>query len=165
MPRKPKAIVLDSWSIIAYLEDEPSGQKIADLIADANEEEIPLCMSVVNAGEVWYIIAREISEEEANSSIKQLRAAHPAEGCGLGADPRSCSIQISAQDVLRRLLCRRAGQNDESRFGNRRQGIQGHRRRSSYILGLARKNKGHWLTGRHLSATIHIYENHCHRIP
>jgi len=72
MPRKPKAIVLDSWSIIAYLEDEPSGQKIADLIADANEEEIPLCMSVVNAGEVWYIIAREISEEEANSSIKQL---------------------------------------------------------------------------------------------
>jgi uncharacterized protein len=73
MPRKPKAIVLDSWSIIAYLEDEPSGQKIADLIADANEEEIPLCMSVVNAGEVWYIIAREISEEEANSSIKQLR--------------------------------------------------------------------------------------------
>ena len=73
MPRKPKAIVLDSWSSIAYLEDEPSGQKIADLIADANEEEIPLCMSVVNAGEVWYIIAREISEEEANSSIKQLR--------------------------------------------------------------------------------------------
>jgi predicted nucleic acid-binding protein len=28
---------------------------------------------VVNAGEVWYIIAREISEEEANSSIKELR--------------------------------------------------------------------------------------------
>ena len=73
MPRKPKAFVLDLWSIIAYLEDEPSGQKIADLISSAHEEEIPVCMTVVNAGEVWYIIAREISEEEADSSIKQLR--------------------------------------------------------------------------------------------
>ncbi len=73
MPRKPKVFVLDSWSIIAYLEDEPSGQKIADIIASAHDEEIPVCMTVINAGEVWYIIAREISEEEANSSINQLR--------------------------------------------------------------------------------------------
>ncbi|MGD0752889.1 MAG: type II toxin-antitoxin system VapC family toxin, partial [Anaerolineales bacterium] len=61
MPRKPKALVLDSWAVIAYLEDEPSGQQIADLIAGANEERIPVYMCVVNAGEVWYIIAREIS--------------------------------------------------------------------------------------------------------
>jgi predicted nucleic acid-binding protein len=73
MPRKPKALVLDSWSVIAYLEDEPSGQKIADLIASAHEEAIPVSMCVVNVGEVWYIIAREISEGEANNSIKELR--------------------------------------------------------------------------------------------
>jgi ribonuclease VapC len=73
MPRKAKALVLDSWSVIAYLEDEPSGQQIADLIASAHEEAIPVYMCVVNAGEVWYIIAREISEEEANNSIKELR--------------------------------------------------------------------------------------------
>jgi len=73
MPRKPKALVLDSWSVIAYLEDEPSGQQVADLIAGAHEEGIPIYMTVVNAGEVWYIIAREISEAEANSSLKELR--------------------------------------------------------------------------------------------
>lgn len=73
MPRKAKALVLDSWSVIAYLEDEPSGQQIADLISSAHEEAIPVYMCVVNAGEVWYIIAREISKEEANSSIKELR--------------------------------------------------------------------------------------------
>lgn len=73
MPRKAKALVLDSWSVIAYLEDEPSGQQVADLIAGAHEEGIPIYMTVVNAGEVWYIIAREISEVEANSSIKELR--------------------------------------------------------------------------------------------
>ena len=73
MPGKPKTLVLDSWSVIAYLEDEPSGQQVADLIASAHEEGIPIYMTVVNAGEVWYIIAREISEGEANSSIKELR--------------------------------------------------------------------------------------------
>ena len=73
MARKPKVVVLDSWATIAYLEDEPSAERVADIIADAHEEEIPLLMSVVNAGEVWYIIARESSVPDADASINQLR--------------------------------------------------------------------------------------------
>ena len=66
-------VVLDSWATIAYLEDEASAERVADIIADAHEEEIPLLMSVVNAGEVWYIIARESSVTDADASINQLR--------------------------------------------------------------------------------------------
>jgi len=73
MARKPKALVLDSWAVLAYLEDEGSGQKVADLIADAHEHGIPLFMSVVNAGEVWYILAREVSETEADKGVDGLR--------------------------------------------------------------------------------------------
>ena len=73
MAKKPKGIVLDSWAIIAYLEDEPAAQKVADIMADAHEAAIPLLMTVVNAGEVWYIIARETSDADADRSIKQLR--------------------------------------------------------------------------------------------
>jgi predicted nucleic acid-binding protein len=73
MTRKAKGYVLDTWAVIAYLEDEPSAQQIADLIADAHEEDIPVYMTVINVGEVWYTIAREISEEDANASIKELR--------------------------------------------------------------------------------------------
>jgi uncharacterized protein len=73
MPRKPKAYVLDAWAVLAYLEDEPSGAQIADLIAAAHEEDIPIYMTVVNAGEVWYTIARELSEHEADISLKELR--------------------------------------------------------------------------------------------
>ena len=73
MTRKPKALVLDAWSVIAYLEDEPAGQQIAQLIWGAHAADVPVMMTVVNVGEVWYIIAREISDEDANSSIKQLR--------------------------------------------------------------------------------------------
>ena len=73
MSRKAKAIVLDSWALMAYLEDEPAAEKVANIIADAHEDEIPLLMSVVNAGEIWYIIAREASEADANKSIAELR--------------------------------------------------------------------------------------------
>ena len=73
MAKKAKAYVLDSWAVIAYLEDEPSGEHIEDLIATAHEEQIPIYMSVINVGEVWYTFAREISEEEANASVKTLR--------------------------------------------------------------------------------------------
>lgn len=74
MARRPKAIVLDSWAVLAYLEDEDAGPQVADIIASAHEHGIPLLMSVVNAGEVWYIIAREVSETEADKAIDELRS-------------------------------------------------------------------------------------------
>lgn len=73
MAGKPRAIVLDSWAVMAYLEDEATAEKVADIMADAHEEKIPLMMTVVNAGEVWYILARETSVAEADASVRQLR--------------------------------------------------------------------------------------------
>jgi ribonuclease VapC len=72
MPRKPKALVFDSWAVLAYLGDEASGQEVADLIAGAHENRIPMYMASVNAGEVWYIIAREASEAEADRAVDDL---------------------------------------------------------------------------------------------
>lgn len=73
MARKAKAYVLDTWAVISYLEDESSGEQVEELIATAHEDQIPIYMSVVNVGEVWYTVAREVSEEEANASVKALR--------------------------------------------------------------------------------------------
>jgi len=73
MARKPKALVLDSWAVLAYLGGEASGQEVADLIADAHERGIPMCMPVINAGEVWYILTREISEAQADQAITDLK--------------------------------------------------------------------------------------------
>lgn len=72
--KKPKSIVLDSWALIAYFQDEPSGEKVADLIADSQEDGIPLLMSVVNVGEVWYTLARRRSARDADEAVRELRA-------------------------------------------------------------------------------------------
>ncbi len=74
MVSKPRMLVFDSWAIIAYFEDEPSGKKIEEIIIEANESGIPMWMSVVNAGEVWYIVARQTSPSEADSTIAELRS-------------------------------------------------------------------------------------------
>ncbi len=73
MARKPRAIMLDSWAVLAYLEDEKSGQAVAELLSEAGEHGTPVLMSVVNVGEVWYILAREVSETEADKAIHELR--------------------------------------------------------------------------------------------
>ncbi len=71
--KKPKAIVLDSWPVMAYLEDEPSAGKIGTMIADAQDDGTQLLMSVVNAGEVWYTLARRRSTKDADETLVWLR--------------------------------------------------------------------------------------------
>lgn len=73
MAKKARAIVLDSWAIVAYLEDEPTAERVADIIADANEDGTPLLMTAINLGEVWYIIAREASEADAERSVAEIK--------------------------------------------------------------------------------------------
>lgn len=72
MPRKPKAYVLDSWAVLSYFHDEPAGEQVENIIADARESGIPIFISVVNAAEVWYITARRRSEADADSGIHVL---------------------------------------------------------------------------------------------
>src|SRR5262245_49786770 len=69
---KMKAVVLDSWAVVSYFEDEPSATKIEDIMAEAHESGVPLLMTVVNAGEVWYSVARKRSEKEADQSIRDI---------------------------------------------------------------------------------------------
>ena len=73
MPRKPKAAVLDSWAVLAYLGGEASGEEVADLITSAHENRTPMYMSIINTGEVWYILAREISEAQADKAVADLK--------------------------------------------------------------------------------------------
>ncbi len=73
MARRPRVVVLDSWAVLAYFEGEPASQAVSELIAEAQDHDATLLMSAVNAGEVWYIIAREVCEPEADQAIESLR--------------------------------------------------------------------------------------------
>jgi ribonuclease VapC len=59
--------------MLAYLGDEAASHEVAELLAAAHEHRTPLMMTTVNAGEVWYILARETSESEANRALSDIR--------------------------------------------------------------------------------------------
>lgn len=57
---------------MAFLEGEPASQQVTDLLVDAHESNIPVLISVVNAAEIWYLVARGISDADADSTISRL---------------------------------------------------------------------------------------------
>src|SRR4030066_508459 len=73
MARRPHTVVLDSWAVLAFFEGEPAGSTVSELISEARDQDEPLLMSTVNAGEVWYIIARAVSEPEADQAAESMR--------------------------------------------------------------------------------------------
>jgi predicted nucleic acid-binding protein len=68
-------VVLDSWSVIRYLEDRgPAAEDVGGLLAS----EHPI-MSWINLGEIFYVIRRAAGEDAAASTIRDLRRAVVAE--------------------------------------------------------------------------------------
>lgn len=69
-----RSIVLDSWPVMAYLQGEPPVDRIIEIIADAHDRGDSLLISVVNAGEVWYSIAKRGGTDAADSAIGMMRS-------------------------------------------------------------------------------------------
>jgi ribonuclease VapC len=57
-PAKP-AFLLDSFALLAYLDDETGKTRVQDLLALAASGKCRLMMSLINLGEVLYIVERE----------------------------------------------------------------------------------------------------------
>ncbi len=62
-------VVLDSWAIIRYLEDDGA---VADDVASLLEQERPV-VSWINLGEVFYVIRRAVGEDQATLALRDLR--------------------------------------------------------------------------------------------
>jgi ribonuclease VapC len=62
---KPAVRVLDSFSVIAYLEGEEGADRMIEIFGIARDSSRALLLSVVNWGEVYYIILRETEKERA----------------------------------------------------------------------------------------------------
>lgn len=73
-----KRYVLDTHSIIAYLEGEEPGKGLIPILESAVEDKAELYLSVVNWGEVYYIALREGGKERAEQ-YRSIIAKYPIE--------------------------------------------------------------------------------------
>lgn len=66
--------VLDSWALIAFLEDEPSAGQVEKLLLEAQAGAHKLLLSVVNWGEIYYNTMRRVSREVAEEKARDIAA-------------------------------------------------------------------------------------------
>jgi len=71
MKRLPE-YVLDSYSLISYVEGEKGAQKVSDIIKQGLIDKAEIFMSVVNWGEIYYIVLREQGEKVASLYLKTI---------------------------------------------------------------------------------------------
>ena len=64
-----KIYVFDSFAIVGYLGSEPSAPFVRDLLRQARKKAIDLWLSLINYGEVLYIIERERGLQAAQQTI------------------------------------------------------------------------------------------------
>lgn len=84
-------ITLDSWAVLAWLQGEPAGTAIRDMLhwTEGDEEagqrtrqvlgddlrQPKLFMNIINLGEVFYLIGRRKGKPEAQETITEIRAS------------------------------------------------------------------------------------------
>ena len=59
---KNNKIVLDSWALIAFFDNEPSAKNVEKIITKAHATNSKMMISVINLGEIWYTYARIYSD-------------------------------------------------------------------------------------------------------
>jgi ribonuclease VapC len=69
---RPAPYVLDSFAVLAHLEKEPGGRRVAELLGRARRRQAEVLLSVINFGEVCYVIEREHGRTAAESAIAAI---------------------------------------------------------------------------------------------
>jgi predicted nucleic acid-binding protein len=65
-------LVLDSWALLAYLQNEPMAEALESLLTEARDRGAALWISNINLGELWYSLARRHSAPFANQQLQAL---------------------------------------------------------------------------------------------
>jgi uncharacterized protein len=68
-----KEYILDANAVLIYLEDRNGATKVRQLFEQAEREQTRLSMSVINWGEVFYVLAKKSGEDRTRQVLKSLR--------------------------------------------------------------------------------------------
>jgi ribonuclease VapC len=70
---EPSAFVLDTFALLAYLQDEPAAARVELLMEQAIKDKYRLYISIINLGEVLYIIERRGKASKAQEALALIR--------------------------------------------------------------------------------------------
>ena len=71
--KKPR-YVLDSYALLAYVRAEPGGDEVRSLLGEAQKGQAEVYLSLINLGEVVYIVERRRGETVADEVVKKVHS-------------------------------------------------------------------------------------------
>ncbi len=69
--KKPKYI-LDSYALLAFFQAEQGGEQVRKILKEASAVQAKVFLSVINLGEIYYIISRRSGEDTAGSIVEDM---------------------------------------------------------------------------------------------
>ncbi|UCE56841.1 MAG: type II toxin-antitoxin system VapC family toxin [Desulfobacterales bacterium] len=72
-----KKRLLDSFALLAYLNEEDGFKKVRSALADAQKSNLSVIMNELNVGETYYIIHRKRGQEQAEYFLSPVLAGLP----------------------------------------------------------------------------------------
>lgn len=66
--------VLDSFALLAYLQKEPGGARVNEILEKARKKQTAVFFSDISLGEAYYILIRALGLEEANVVLAHILA-------------------------------------------------------------------------------------------
>jgi len=69
-----KSYVIDSYAMIAYFEDEPGAELVSQILREIRDKKAKGFMCVINWGEIYYNVMREVGEGKAKKVLEKLNS-------------------------------------------------------------------------------------------
>lgn len=71
-----KRVVFDTWALVALLErEEPAATEVQLLLHQAAANEVECLFSLINLGEIYYIVGRRHGKQAADETLAELSEA------------------------------------------------------------------------------------------
>jgi len=107
--------VLDSWAILSWMKGAPrAADHVRRLLEDSDRGRVELLMSIINVGEVFYILAKNVGAKDAEDFLRDLpkmplRITPVPRALVLGAARLKAQYPISYADAMAAETAIRAG--------------------------------------------------------
>ena len=96
---KKKGFILDSYALLAYFQAEQGGETVRDILKKAQAGEASTMLSVINLGEIYYIVCRKLGAERARAVIEDISQL-PVDLIEAGKARALAAAEIKAQYPL-----------------------------------------------------------------
>ena len=94
-----KVFVLDSYALLAYFQAEQGGEAVRDILKKAQAKEASALLSVINLGEIYYIVYRKLGAETARTVVEDISGL-PVDLVDAGKARVLTAAEIKAQHPL-----------------------------------------------------------------